>query len=174
MKDDYKEAVKFHGHSCPGLAIGYRMTLAALDSLHIERAEDEELVAIVQNDACGTDAVQFISGCTFGKGNFIFKDYGKMVYIFYNRNSKKTVRVSRKTEVRQKMNDLSREEMIQKILITPTSEIINCEEIDIQAPKYAELVPTVVCDICGETVMETRTKDWNDKKICIPCFNKTS
>lgn len=174
MEIDYKEVVKFHGHSCPGLAIGYRMTLAALDFLAIERAEDEELVAIVENDACGTDAVQFISGCTFGKGNFIFKDYGKMVYFFYNRSSKKAVRVFRKTEAREKMSNLSRQEMINKILNSPTKEIINCEEVDIQAPEYAELVPTVVCDICGETVMETKTKIWNKKRICIPCYNKIS
>jgi formylmethanofuran dehydrogenase subunit E len=43
----YLEAVQFHGHSCPGLAMGYRMTKAALDHFSHGRAEDEELVAIV-------------------------------------------------------------------------------------------------------------------------------
>jgi formylmethanofuran dehydrogenase subunit E len=78
--------------------MGYRMTKAALDHLSIERAGDEELVAIVENDACGTDAVQFLSGCTFGKGNLIFKDYGKMVCTFYNRKSGKAIRISRPTK----------------------------------------------------------------------------
>jgi formylmethanofuran dehydrogenase subunit E len=25
MDEDFQEAVKFHGHSCPGIAIGYRV-----------------------------------------------------------------------------------------------------------------------------------------------------
>lgn len=172
MKTDYKEVVKFHGHSCPGLAIGYRMTLAALDYLDITKAKDEELVALVENDACGTDAVQFISGCTFGKGNFIFRDYGKMVYIFYSRKSNRAVRTSRKTEAKRIFEGQTREEMIETILNSPISQIINCEEIDIEAPEYAELVPTIVCSKCGETVMETKIRNWHGNGICIPCFNK--
>ena len=34
---------------------------------------------------CGVDAIQFLTGCTFGKGNLIHKDYGKMVFSFYDR-----------------------------------------------------------------------------------------
>jgi len=34
------------------------------------RAEDEEIVAVVETDACGADAIQVRTGCTFGKGNF--------------------------------------------------------------------------------------------------------
>jgi formylmethanofuran dehydrogenase subunit E len=89
MREDipYEELIAFHGHSCPGLAIGYRMTKAALFFLGVKRAYDEELVAIVENDACGVDAVQYLSGCTFGKGNLVFKDYGKRVYTFFSRRS---------------------------------------------------------------------------------------
>ena len=47
----YPEIVRFHGHECPGLAIGYRMALAGLETLKSMRSEDEELVAIVENDA---------------------------------------------------------------------------------------------------------------------------
>ena len=52
----YEEIIQFHGHECPGLAIGYRMAIAAMENLESFRAEDEELVAIVENDACGVDA----------------------------------------------------------------------------------------------------------------------
>jgi len=74
--DSFAAVVRFHGHLCPGLAIGYRMTRAALAALGAGRAEDEDLVAVVENDACGVDAVQYLSGCTFGKGNLIFRDVG--------------------------------------------------------------------------------------------------
>ncbi len=69
------------------------MTLVALDFLGVERAEDEELVAIVENDACGVDAVQYVAGCTFGKGNLVFRDWGKPVYTFFSRRTGRGVRV---------------------------------------------------------------------------------
>jgi formylmethanofuran dehydrogenase subunit E len=77
----FEDIVEFHGHVCPGLALGYRVSMFALKELG-ERALDEELVAIVENNSCAVDAVQVITGCTFGKGNLIFKDYGKQVYTF--------------------------------------------------------------------------------------------
>ena len=60
----YSEIVRFHGHECPGIAIGYRMACAGMEVLKSFRAEDEELVAIVENDACGVDALQCVTGCT--------------------------------------------------------------------------------------------------------------
>ena len=170
------EAVQFHGHSCPGLAMGYRMTKAALDYFSYERAEDEELVAIVENDACGTDAVQFLSGCTFGKGNLIFKDHGKMVYTFYNRNSGKAIRISRPAEFKEQLTskDLSREEMIDWILSTSENEIVKLEEITIPEPEFARILKTVICEFCGETVTETRVYELDGKLVCIPCFEKNN
>ncbi len=62
----YAEIIRSHGLECPGLAIGYKMAIAAMESLERLRAENEERVAIVENDACGVDALQCITGCTFG------------------------------------------------------------------------------------------------------------
>ena len=81
---DLRDAIQFHGHLCPGLALGYRVAKAALRELGADRPHDEELVAIVENDSCAADAVQYITGCTFGKGNLIFSDFGKHVYTFFN------------------------------------------------------------------------------------------
>ena len=89
----YEDIIRFHGHACPGLAIGYRMATAALEELEAMRADEEEVVAIVENDACGVDALQCVTGCTFGKGNLLFRDYGKSVYTVYSRSTRKGVRV---------------------------------------------------------------------------------
>ena len=70
--------IKFHGHSCPGLAIGIRVSELALERLG--EPESGELIAVVETDMCGVDAIQFLTGCTFGKGNLIHKDHGKMAF----------------------------------------------------------------------------------------------
>ncbi|MGA7627728.1 MAG: FmdE family protein, partial [Methanoregula sp.] len=94
----YHDAVAFHGHSCPGLALGYRAARHALSVLHAERSEDEDLVAVVENDACGIDAVQAIAGCSVGKGNLILKDLGKHAYTFINRRTGSAIRIVQRSE----------------------------------------------------------------------------
>ena len=54
-KELWDKCVAFHGHSCPGLAIGFRAATLALELLGLEEgARDEELVCVTENDACGS------------------------------------------------------------------------------------------------------------------------
>ena len=86
-----RETTDFHGHWCPGLAIGIRAAEWALKEMG--RAPDEEIVAVVETDMCGVDAIQYLTGCTFGKGNLIHKDYGKNAFTFYRREDGKAARL---------------------------------------------------------------------------------
>lgn len=165
----YDDVVRFHGHSCPGLAIGYRMTIAALHALMEGRSEDEELVAIVENDACGVDAVQVVAGCSFGKGNLIFRDYGKSAYTFYARGSKRGVRVLGHLRGRPPAIAEDREASITWILTAPADEVVSCKDVEVNEPPRARLHGSVPCDSCGERVMETRIRAVDGRRLCIPC-----
>lgn len=63
----WEKAAAFHGHVCPGLTIGYRAALYAIDLLELTFSEDEQVVCITENDACGVDAIQAVLGCSIGK-----------------------------------------------------------------------------------------------------------
>ncbi|MFC1887629.1 FmdE family protein [Candidatus Cloacimonadota bacterium] len=167
----YEQVVGFHGHSCPGLAMGYRLTVAALDHLNVSPAEDEELTVIVENDACGTDAVQYVSGCTFGKGNFIFKDLGKMAYSFFNRKTESAIRVLRKNSFRNELDkmDLNRAEKIEYILQCPESILVEFLPVEHEIPDKAELYENDICAVCGESVMKPRMIKTNKGALCISC-----
>jgi len=80
FSEDFEKCVAFHGHICPGLAIGFQAARVLMERLGVQRAGDEELLAFVENDACGADGIQVMTGCTFGKGNFIFKNFGKHAF----------------------------------------------------------------------------------------------
>jgi formylmethanofuran dehydrogenase subunit E len=172
MDGTYKNMIAFHGHSCPGLAIGYRMTKAALDFLSGLRSKDEELVAIVENNACGVDALQYISGCTFGKGNLIFKDYGKQVYTLYDRKTKRGVRVCFKNSAVPQALRNDRKKFIDWLLSVPDEEIVSLKEVQITEPEPARIMKSVTCAFCGESVMETRVREINGTPACIPCAEK--
>lgn len=165
----YEDAVRFHGHTCPGLAIGYRMTTAALCALGVERAEDEELVAIVENDACGVDAVQIVAGCTFGKGNLLFRDYGKQVYTFFFRTTGRGARVVGHLSGMPESLRNDREARIRWILSAPEADVVSWAEVAVDEPPQAEILRSVPCAACGELVMETRLSEVGGRMLCIPC-----
>ena len=76
--------IAFHGHLCPGLMTGVRVAELVLRELG-PRSSDEELVAVVETDNCAVDAIQYLLGCTFGKGNLIHLDHGQNVFTFARR-----------------------------------------------------------------------------------------
>ena len=78
----WEKAVAFHGHVCGGVTIGYKAALYAVKLLDIQFSEDEELVCVSENDACGVDAIQAILGCSLGKGNLLFHITGKQAFSF--------------------------------------------------------------------------------------------
>ena len=186
--DDLRDAIQFHGHLCPGLALGYRVARAALRELDAERPEDEELVAVVENDSCAADAIQFITGCTFGKGNLIFRDHGKHVYTFYNRRSGKGIRVSedyRGFEQDARFDELKRRQtagedvslqrkqlMMEKaaaILKAAEAELLTITPSTLPPPGEARIRTSVRCARCGEKFMESRGRVRDGKIVCIPC-----
>ncbi len=189
--DDLRDAVQFHGHLCPGLALGYRVAKAALRELKADRPRDEELAAIVENDSCAADAVQFITGCTFGKGNLIFRDYGKHVYTFFNRRTGQGVRISedyRGFEGDQRFPELKRRQEagedvareMQAFKMEKAAAILNAEEKDLftiqpvssPPPEEARIRASARCSVCGEKFMESRGRIKNGNVVCIPCFEK--
>lgn len=56
----------------PGSADGGRAAEFAQKYLDIDTDQDEQLLTVAKTNSCRMDAVQAISGYTFGKGNLIF------------------------------------------------------------------------------------------------------
>jgi len=187
-----KKTTDFHGHWCPGLAIGIRAAELALRE--IGKGPDEEIVAVVETDMCAVDAIQYLTGCTFGKGNLIHEDYGKNAFTFYRRRDNKAIRlVTRReifgnagpvfTELNRKVQEEGltedeekawreiREGISRRIMESDLSEVFEIKEPVYPLPMKARMVASLVCESCGEPVMETRTRRFRDKILCIPCFN---
>ncbi len=196
-KTPWEIVVEFHGHSCPGLAVGYRVAQIALRELKELRSPDEELVAVVENDACGVDAIMLLTGCTLGKGNLIFRDYGKQVYTIGSRNSGRALRISVNGEalyrpegpvaaLRKKVFEGTATPDEKKkfyehqakrtdfILNMPEGEFCKTEEIDYRFPGRARIFNSVRCAGCGEYVMETRARVKDSRPVCIPCSDDYS
>jgi len=187
------KTIAFHGHSCPGLIIGIRAAELALQRL--SQVEERDLVAVVETDMCGVDAIQFITGCTFGKGNLIHKDYGKMAFSFYDRSrnrgfravlrqdisgalgselrslAKKVENGTANEEEHARLKDL-RGELQERYMNADLETMFIVTEPSFPVPKPARILQSLRCEACGEMTMESRTRRFDGKILCLPCFEK--
>lgn len=189
MDNDFQKAAEFHGHTCPGLAMGYRVAKYVRE--HYPRSKDEELVCIAENKSCSVDAVQSLLGCTAGKGNLILKDNGKQVFTVYSRDNNKALRIyfkgnvfKRMDELRQKLalGELGPEEkkemeglrsrVIEDILSAKDEDLLSVREVDIPAPEKARIYPSLKCQECGEAFMEILGRTAGGKVLCKDCYEK--
>jgi len=166
----YEKSVEFHGHKCPGLAIGVRAAVEARSLLGIDFSDDEEIVCITENDACGVDGIQVILGCTAGKGNLIFRMRGKHAYSFFNRKNGQSVRLILKELHKQE----NREARQKYILEAPFAEIFLAGKPKYALPEEARLFDLVNCEICGESTAEPYIRLDNGRKVCLDCCNEYS
>lgn len=192
------KAVAFHGHWCPGLSTGIRVAAWAMQNMGT--AADEEVVAVTETDMCAVDAIQALVGCTFGKGNLIFRDRGKVAFSFFRRSDGKKARLVQKMheddlsrrakEIRKELEseNLSgdrrssleaeaehlKRRRIEQILSLPFEELFAFGEPLCDMPHMARRLPTIICDECGEGVMSTRIREVNGRHLCMDCAEKAA
>lgn len=192
-KELIEKTIAFHGHSCPGLAIGIRVSELALQKLG--HSGPNNLVAVVETDMCGVDAIQFLTGCTFGKGNLIHKDHGKVAFSFYDRSQNVGFRALLRPNIlsgvapelhslRKKVADgmanegerLRYEELMKSLqeryMNADLEEMFIIMKPISPVPKPARILQSLQCETCGEMTMESRTRRLDGKTLCLPCFEK--
>ncbi|NLX19130.1 MAG: formylmethanofuran dehydrogenase [Desulfobulbus sp.] len=185
--------IAFHGHSCPGLSIGIRAAELALQKLGNPSAS--EIVAVVETDMCGVDAIQFLTGATMGKGNLIHRDYGKMAFSFFHRGTGNGFRAVLNPKARHEMDeemaeltkkstsgaatDAEAKRLVElrsaaqnRFMTLPLTEMFVVTELRQGAPRPARILESLTCEHCGEKTMESRTRRFAGQTFCIPCFGK--
>ncbi len=186
-----KATIAFHGHSCPGLAIGIRAAELAMD--RFGRSVDEEIVAVVETDMCAVDAIQFLLGCTFGKGNLIHLDYGKSAFTFHSRKKEKSIRmvakpnaigdpddeliVLRTKKLKEELTPEEQErlkeamgERTKLVMEADLDKLFDVKPSHSPIPRSARILESLICLECGEATMESRTRRLFGKTLCTSCF----
>lgn len=192
------KATAFHGHWCGGLARGIRVAAWAME--HFGTAADEEIVAVTETDMCAVDAIQSLVGCTFGKGNLVFRDRGKVAFTFFRRRDGKSARIVEKLRddeqfrrvraLRSRLEgtDLTPEERkafetelaelrrqdMERLLSAPFETLFDIKPALCDMPGMARRLPTIICGSCGEGVMSTRIVETAGRRLCMDCAEKAS
>mgnify|MGYP001030093000 CR=1 FL=1 len=186
-----RETIAFHGHNCPGVSIGIRVSELVLRDF--ERAPDDEVVAVVETDNCAGDAIQYLTGCTLGKGNLIHLDHGKNVFTFYRRSDERGMRICLRSDTQSTADSdipalyrkhyregltpeeeerlaTARQAMIERIMTAGLKELFDVQPAEGSIPRKARIMEGIPCDQCGKRTMETRTRRFMGRTLCIPCY----
>lgn len=198
------KTAEIHGHYCPGSALGVMASLYGLSLLEKDSRESdgimENLLAIIEVNACFADGVQAVSGCTLGNNSLIYRDLGKHAVTFVSRNEKEGVRVRLLPDFRTIINKevpefyplmdkvimkrkgtkdeekLFREkgqEAAFAIITYPFEKLFAAERVIPVIPERAPITATMVCPECGEEVMETKTRKRGlMRNMCFMCSGK--
>ncbi|MGM9557937.1 MAG: FmdE family protein [Oscillospiraceae bacterium] len=162
----WEKCVVFHGHSCGGLTIGYKASLYAMKLLSLTFSDDEQVVCIPENDACGVDAIQVILGCSVGKGNLLFHMRGKQAFSFYNRKTGQSVRLV----LRDRPAGMSREESFRYLQDRQPEELFDVKPATISLPERARIFDSYVCECCGESTGANWIRLAGGRKLCLDCY----
>jgi formylmethanofuran dehydrogenase subunit E len=162
-----------------------------MGKLGVERSSDEELVLVAETDACGADAIQVMTGCTFGKGNFFFRDYGKNAFSLFDRRKGAGFRVCLRPKVLETDSEFAglsekvrgnkaskmeierlrelQKERVEKILTADGDTLFKTDRVSEEIPPRAGISKSEVCGTCGEPFKADLTRIIDGKHTCVPC-----
>ncbi|MCT2590979.1 FmdE family protein [Streptomyces sp. N2-109] len=190
-EQSYRDVVAFHGHECPGAAFGVRVAEAAVGRLG---TPEGGLVAETETDTCAVDALQVLTGCTYGKRTLIHQDHGRYVFTFWDRAGGRGVRVrARAGTVVFRTDELWRladrieegsatpEEAarfaglqsgrVAQLLELPEADFLTVEEVAEAegAPVPKRVAPVDLCVECGEPTSVETLHDHRGRMLCPAC-----
>ena len=128
----YEEAVRFHGHNGPFLAMGYRVGQFAQGSLAPERIMDMSCIVkspIRKPFTCVIDGIQCATDCTLGKGNVELKPTENGISaVFKSRTGKELTMEVRSEVLEYALNCKEMERYAHQLLEKPITEIVEIRE----------------------------------------------
>jgi formylmethanofuran dehydrogenase subunit E len=198
------KAAEIHGHYCPGIASGVMAAIRGLKALGVESMTFdgimEDLVAIVEINACFVDGIQAVSGCTLGNNALVFRDLGRMAVTFARRGHDKGFRIRIRPDFRALISRLApgfyplMEKVIMQrkgdpkdmadfreqgrmaafgLIELDFAELFHTDWVSPRLPDYAPISPLVTCPGCNEAVLATKTvRQGKAAGMCFECSDQ--
>ena len=192
-------AFEFHGHRCPFMPIGYRMGRLAMETLGVEREQDQGFFVFPElgeghPQTCMMDGLQVATGATYGKVLLAKTFYGKLAATFYH-PKKGAVRYALKPEFIDAMGEFEFfayrkrgiepseipaevvNELIQWVYDQPDEVLFKVEmKPDFSYTPVKGSFNKTKCSVCGEYVFDRYVRTKDGQPVCIPCsgYNHSS
>lgn len=181
-----KESAARHRHLCPRQVLGVRLGLHGMQALGLIDAgylprydnQNKRLLTIVETDGCGSDGISVATDCSVGHRTLRLMDYGKVAATLVDTLTKRAVRVSPLPGARQLAPSYAPEAAsrwhayLQAYAVIPDQLLILAQEVTLTRT-LAEILSRpearVLCDQCGEEILNEREVRHNGRILCLSC-----
>ncbi|MBC7227278.1 MAG: hypothetical protein H5T61_08600 [Thermoflexales bacterium] len=187
-----KQIADFHGHLCPDLALGYRVSQYALERLTLPLMSGALLRVIVENTTSAVDAIQHMTGCTLGNRRLLVRDWGKHAYTFIC-GEEEGLRLALRPGILPENPEMAElegkiqagqatlletaryqtllDQRIAFILETPAEVLFSARYLPVGWPSDQSATALAFCEVCGEPVLETHLILQNGHRCCLACVS---
>lgn len=174
-----EESAALHRHLCPRQVLGVRMGMWAGELLGLDLPQtDKRLLTIVETDGCFSDGVAVATGCWVGRRTLRVEDYGKVAATFIDTQCGYAFRISPHPDARRVAHTHMREAsnkweamLLGYQRMTP-AELFVVQSVELRTPIEAIISRAghrVVCDLCGEEILNEREILQNGLTLCRAC-----
>jgi formylmethanofuran dehydrogenase subunit E len=133
-KTPWEQVVEFHGHTCPEIALGFRVAQIASRELGIRPSSNSELIVTALTHSCAVDAFQVLNHATYGRGNLLIHEKNQHIYHFQYSGLSEGLQISICSEILERLSgDLESDHLTQRErqnrLLETIKFILGTEEI---------------------------------------------
>lgn len=168
-----------HHHLCPRQVLGVQMGRRAGELLGLALPQhDKRLLTIVETDGCFTDGVSVATNCWVGRRTMRVEDYGKVAAVFVDTQLSRAVRLAPRADVRQAAPRYAPdaanrwEAMLLGYQRMAPADLFTAQPVRLTT-SLAWLIGQpgmrVVCDRCGEEILNGREVQQAGSTLCRAC-----
>ena len=176
-------SVERHHKICPRQVLGVRIGLLAGRVLEIPLPQPEKrLLAIAETDGCFVDGLSTATGCYVGRRTLRIEDYGKTAVTFVDALTEQAIRIAPQIDIRELAWEYapSARNKWEAQLIgyqhIPDELLLDWQRVTLTVPiKQMVSQPgrRVICEICGEEIINEREVIREGTVLCRPCAGDT-
>lgn len=183
LTDLLARSATHHHRVCPRQVLGARIGLLAGLLLDLPLPQPEKrLIAIAETDGCFVDGISAATGCYVGRRTLRIEDYGKTAAIFIDSLTEGAVRIAPRQGVRELAWDYapSARNRWEAQLIgyqhIPDDLLLDWQWVELTVPVKKIIGGAgrrVVCEGCGEEIINQREVGHEGSILCKPCAGES-
>jgi formylmethanofuran dehydrogenase subunit E len=168
-----------HSHLCPRQVLGVRMGMCAGRILGLALPQtDKRLLTFMETDGCAADGVAVATGCRVGRRTMRIVDFGKVAATFVDTLFGSAIRIHPHPDTRTraayyvvKQPDRWHTQLL-AYQIMPDDALLVVEHVELSVSLQAIVSQPwkrVVCQVCGEEIMNEREVVRESMILCRSC-----
>jgi len=173
------ESAALHRHLCPRQVLGVQMGRFAAELLSLDLPQaDKRLLVIAETDGCFTSGLSVATNCWVGRRTLRIEDYGKIAATFIDTKTGQAIRIAPSPNVHSHAATFvpeARNRWEAMLLgyqrMAPT-DLFVWRPVVLTTPVEAIISRAghrVVCDSCGEEIINEREVVIGDVTLCRHC-----